>query len=55
MSKKSHPGDGTHNCGTKGGSMYGGHFAVPQDQSTAKARLARSLTGLARVVRGRRG
>lgn len=51
MSKKSSPGDGSHSRGTKGGAMYGGGFAVPEEQEGPKQRLARSLTGLARIVR----
>lgn len=49
MSKKSHPGDGTHNCGSKGGALYGGHFAVADKQETRS--LARSIAGLVRLLR----
>ena len=53
MSTKSKPGDGSHSRGTKGGAMYGGGFAVPEEDAP-KRRLVRSLTGLARIVRLRR-
>lgn len=54
MSTKSKPGDGSHSRGTKGGAMYGGGFAVPEEQEASWQPLMRSLTGLARVMRLRR-
>jgi hypothetical protein len=54
MSKKSSPGDGSHSKGTKGGSLYGGHVAVPDSGTASQSRLARSLSGLAHIVRTRR-
>jgi hypothetical protein len=49
VSKKSHPGDGTHNCGTKGGALYGSHFAVANEQEARS--LVRSIVGLVRLLR----
>lgn len=49
MSKKSVPGDGTNGCGTKGGGLYGAHFAVPESQSSAG--LMRSFINLTRFLR----
>ena len=50
MSKKSSPGDGTNSKGTKGGGLYGGHFAVAEAPS--RPSLARSFAGLLRSLRG---
>lgn len=50
MSKKSSPGDGTNSKGTKGGGMYGGHFAVAEAQ--ARPSLACSFASLLRSLRG---
>lgn len=55
MSKKSSPGDGAHSKGTKGGGLYGGHVAVADAHGIHRSRLTRSLTGLGRIVRARRG
>lgn len=49
MSKKSVPGDGTNGCGTKGGGLYGAHFAVPEAQNSVS--LMRSLINLTRSLR----
>jgi hypothetical protein len=50
VSKKSHPGDGTHNCGTKGGALYGNHFAIAEQQQEARS-FVRSVAGLVRLLR----
>jgi hypothetical protein len=50
MSKKSSPGDGTNSKGTKGGGLYGGHFAMPD--APVGMSLTRSLRTLLRSLRG---
>lgn len=49
MSKKSKPGDGLTNLGTKGGALYGNHFAVADEQESHS--FARSLVRLVRLLR----
>jgi hypothetical protein len=51
MSKKSKPGDGVLHCGTKGGSLYGGHMAV-RDIERGSGFLS-SFVKLARTVTSR--
>lgn len=52
MSTKSHPGDGTHGQGVKGGGLYGAHFQTAF-ADTPRERFIRALLSLARALRAR--
>lgn len=52
MSKKSTPGDGSHNCGVKGGKMYAAHFDVPAVDEAEAGRNTGFIGSVVAIARG---